>query len=216
MLAALVGAGLLHGVWSGRWEGVERLEQVARKVKHLPVAIGDWDSSAAGADSLAVLPPGETNISRYYVNRKSGDAVSLLVGWGLPEPILFNHTPLGCYPGKGYVLLGSPRRHWVAKDGDAVGQFWVATFSRTKQAVPEHVRVAWAWAATGDWQAPESPRRAFAGRRLLYKVYIIHRLVREDEPLEEDPALEFIRAIIPELNQTLFQTHQANPKLVSH
>src|SRR5262249_14502530 len=148
-----------------------RFADTAELVERLPMTLGDWEGHADYANNRAIGTPGEYYITRTYHNRITGDTVSLLVGWGRPEPLLFNHTPRGCYPSHGYLLQGEPRKYVLPNGSAASSLFWQATFSKTNQAVPEHLRVFWAWTADGNWQAPDSPRRAFAGQSLLYKMY---------------------------------------------
>ena len=46
--------------------------------------------------------------------------------------------------------------------------------------------------------------RVFAGARALFKLYVTRNIARDDEPIETDPSLDFLKAFIPELNKTLF------------
>ena len=44
----------------------------------------------------------------------------------------------------------------------------------------------------------------FARSPALYKLYVIREMPRENEPLEEDPSVEFLRALTPALQKSLF------------
>ena len=72
--------------------------------------------------------------------------------------------------------------------------------------MPLHYRVFWSRSGSGDWEAPDYPRVAFARYQRLYKVYVIRRLLKPEEPLEGDPAIRFIQVLLPELKKALFTT----------
>src|SRR5271165_4639405 len=111
VLLILAVCGVLQGSWSGRWTAGATNKEVAERVKRLPLAFADWDGREFEEDSRAIATPDEHYLQRGYLNVTSATRMSVLVGWGLPEQLLFNHTPLGCYPGKGYVVQGAPKNY---------------------------------------------------------------------------------------------------------
>jgi hypothetical protein len=137
-------------------------------------------------------------VHRRYVHRRTGQAVDLLLVCGRAGPTSV-HTPDVCYRGSGYDEVGEATRY-AAPGG---GAFWVRRFQKPGPA-PAPLRVIYGWNATGAWEAPDSPRTAFAGRAALYKLYVIREMARTDEPLEEDPAVDFLRAALPPLGAALF------------
>jgi hypothetical protein len=204
VFASVLGAGLAHGLITDRWGppdtgGKEALARV-------PTTIGDWDGTPIELDpnQLPVTDPGEMLLRR-YVNRVTGSSVTLFLTVGRPGPVATSHTPESCYPGAGfsYAVPTAARSIPTGPDGRPQ-QFRVATFSKTETASPLHVRVFWSWSATGAWQTPAYPRLTFARQRRLYKLYVIRPLLRPTEPLDDDPALSFIQALVPELDRALF------------
>jgi hypothetical protein len=45
---------------------------------------------------------------------------------------------------------------------------------------------------------------AFAPRRALYKLYVVRELDAPAGRIEDDPSLEFLRTLLPELERALF------------
>jgi hypothetical protein len=201
-LLVLVGTGAVHGLLTGRWEPAD--STVAASLDRLPSTVGDWDGTTLDQELSDVLntAPG-TVLLRRYVNRTNGAVVTLFLTAGAPGPIVASHSPDSCYPGAGYNLLTPIRKHAVMGPGDRRHEFRVADFGKTERAAPVFVRVYWSWSFDGTWQAPDSPRLAFAGRKRLYKMYLIRQMVREGESLENDPAVPFFQALAPELERAV-------------
>jgi hypothetical protein len=202
VLALLIAGGIIHGVWTDRWHGLE--EERATRMDQLPMIIGDWDGRSESMETVPKEQRGSSMV-RLYVNRQNGAAVSILLTYGATGPLCFNHTPLGCYPSNGYKLDGDESKFSLPEQDPLFpADFRVAKFSKTDSPVPQHVRVFWSWSGSGSWLAPESPRRTFAGYAGLYKLYVTREMASPGEPLEAEPIIEFIRVLVPELRKTLF------------
>jgi hypothetical protein len=80
----------------------------------------------------------------------------------------------------------------------------VATFSMADEASTVPLRVFWSWSGDGNWQVPDNPNKTFAHYPYLYKIYIIRRLLKEDEPVDGDPCMEFAKVLLPELKKSMF------------
>jgi hypothetical protein len=201
--AALAGMGLAHGLLTDRWAADPAAQ--GPPLDRVPLAVGDWDGATIDAtpDQLPASEPG-TVLLRRYVNRVNGAAVTLFLTVGRPGPIVASHAPDSCYPGAGFACDGPIVRQSVAPEGGGrANQFRVAEYSKTERASPLHLRVFWGWSADGAWQTPDYPRLAFAGKKRLYKLYVIRQLPKGGEPLDDDPAVAFLRALTPELQKTL-------------
>jgi hypothetical protein len=201
VFAVVASAGAVHGLWTNRWAAPAALERGAARMADLPMTLGDWDGQAEALDGRQLAAADVSgHLLRRYVNRRTGAVVSVLLLCGRPGPISV-HTPEVCYRGTGYDQVGVRTKH--ALDGQA-GELWVSRFQKQPAAAPESLRVLYAWNAAGKWEAPASPRSAFARYPALYKLYVIRPLVRDDEPLEEDPVLELLRGLLPALEKALF------------
>jgi hypothetical protein len=205
VLALFIGSGVVQGVWTNRWRTSDN-DRAARmgRLDQLAMTIGDWDGQPG---SMETVPPDQRDCSivRFYVNRHNASTVSIYLTYGPTGPLCFNHTPLGCYPSNGYKLAGDESKfNFPRQDTLVPANFRVAKFSKTDSPVPQHVRVFWSWSGSGAWLAPDSPRLAFAGYSGLYKLYVTRDMASPEESLENDPAIEFIRVLVPELRKTLF------------
>src|SRR5262249_38370793 len=88
--------------------------------------------------------------------------------------------------------------------GPKPAEFWVRRFAKNESAVPVNLRILYGWSAAGTWEAADNPRLAFARHPFLYKLYVVPELPQAEEPLEEDPSLEFLQSLLPELERCLF------------
>ena len=79
-----------------------------------------------------------------------------------------------------------------------------ADFETRESFAPKRLRVYWSWNATGRWIVPNDPRVAFAPRPFLYKLILVLRTGEGLEQYANDPQLEFMNQLLPELEKTLF------------
>jgi hypothetical protein len=173
-------------------------------VKALPVQVGEWQGE------FKELSPEEKRIAGVqeglvgrYVHRTRKKEVQFLLVCGLPRNISL-HTPEDCYAGSGYAPVGDPVKEQLKVDGIPVN-LQVAAFQRDRGGIAENLRIMWTFSPDGRWEAPDSPRSAFSGRRFLYKIYLVRDLSKSDEPLEKDDVcLELLRQLLPELQKVLF------------
>ena len=170
-LAVMTGSAVVHGIWTDRWRQSPERETASDKLQSVPLTVGDWEGQTLELGQREAARAGiDGYIMRNYKNRMSGIEVSVLVVCGRPGPVAA-HTPEVCYGGAGYELTAEPTRCPLQSD-----QFWTALFRKQDIAVPEHLRIVWAWNAGGVWQATSNPRLAFAGAPVLYKIYVIRKV----------------------------------------
>jgi hypothetical protein len=207
LLAVVVSSGAAQGLWTNRWSSPAALQRATARLADLPATVGDWDGQPGELDArqLAVAEVSGHSLRR-YVNRRSGAVVSVLLVCGRPGPVSV-HSPEVCYRGIGFDTAG-PRVRQAAPGGD----LWAVRFHKPAGATPEeHLRVLYSWNADGRWVAADNPRTAFARQPALYKLLVIRPMARGDEPLEEDPAVEFLRLFLPAVQQTLFPAPGTGP-----
>ena len=207
-LGVLVATGLISGLWNDRWTTYreEEIAAAGEKVDKVPLTIGRWFGSDI-VENQTTLPEEiiGRNIVRRYVNQNNGMAVTLYLTCGATKPMWYGHLPTECYPGAGYTLANSPEKHPLSLEPGSVPEsFRVATFSMEDAAATVNLRVFWSWSGDGAWQTPDHPQKAFAHYPFLYKLYLIRRLIKEDEPVKEDPCMEFAKVLLPELKKSLF------------
>jgi hypothetical protein len=199
LCAGVVAAqGFVAGRWTGRWGASERVREAAGRLAGLPSRCGEWE----GRD-LEVNPRHQAMaevdgcLLRSYSNVSGGVTLSLLVVCGRPGPI-GSHTPDVCYRGAGYDLL-TPQHEVSVDSGGGMARFWHADFRQRNTPIPRHLRIFWAWSDGRAWEAAEHPRLKFGTSPVLYKLYVVRELAVEGEPVESDPALAFLRRLLPVL-----------------
>jgi hypothetical protein len=216
-LAIVLLAGLVHGVWTGRWQLTNEPQASAARLENVAMDLGDWQSRSLELDAQT-LAIGEIAgyLDRVFRSQQTGEEVSTLIVCGRPGPI-GQHPPDICYGGEGYELHKKKRQAFEVDGAKGPAEFWVGDFRKTENGLPVYLRIFWSWSPDGAWRAPDNPRVAFASYPdlshlkvaarypALYKLYIVHRLAREDETVEEDPSLKLMKVLLPELQRTLFQ-----------
>jgi hypothetical protein len=165
------------------------------------MTFGEWEGSANKLDA-AQLEMAEVAgyCWRHYTNCRTRQKVSILLICGRPGPISV-HTPDVCYGGAGYNVVGS-LEHYTTESPAGSADFTTACFCKPGP-VAEPLRIFWAWSVGRRWAAPDNPRFSFAGSAALYKLYVIRPLASADEPLNDGVSVEFISALLPELQNCL-------------
>ena len=193
-------SGVVHGLWTGRWGTSADVREAAARCDDMPMSLGDWEGHATELSS-AQLAIAEVvgHCSRHYVNRRTGQEVTIALVCGRPGPISV-HTPDVCYAGAGYAVVGD-QEHYKA-GSDAAADFITARFAKPG-AAPDPLRIYWSWSDGGPWSAPDNPRLAFARSRALYKLYVIRSLGDKDQPPDQDACAGFMNVLLPELRRCL-------------
>jgi hypothetical protein len=177
-----------------------QLDDAATKVGEVPHVIGPWRGKDEANDTQAFAQAGaKAYWTRTYVHDQSKATVLAILMCGRAGKMAV-HTPEVCYQGAGFELHGAPSP--MPLNG-ANGEFWSARFDKTKGQAT-HLRLYWAWKATGSWEAPVSPRWHFRGEPFLYKLYVSRDLTHQQTTAHDaDPAVDFLRELAPVLEKTL-------------
>ncbi|WP_165066821.1 hypothetical protein [Paludisphaera rhizosphaerae] len=167
----------------------------AARLCRIPSNCGEWRGVDLEYNVRDFINAGVGGVRiRRYTNAQ-GERVVIMLLCGQPGPLAV-HTPDACFVAAGLELRGTPQRRPEASGTE----FLIASFSKpATSAVPEALQIRWAWSDGGGWLAPEHPRLSYAGRPVLFKLYIIRDLadtVREDEA---DPVPRFLRDFLPTL-----------------
>jgi hypothetical protein len=202
-LILLVSYGVAEGLWTDRWHTSDVLERAIARLDQVPRRVGDWEGQDQELDPRQMARAEiDGYLMRRYVQRSSGAEVNVLLVCGRAGPTAL-HSPDVCYAGAGFTAAVAPARHEVSSSGRAAPDvFWVGEFHKSGP-VPEPLRIYWAWSADGIWQATNNPRVELAYHPALYKLYVLRALPRSNEPLAEDPSLEFLRQFLPEVQRAL-------------
>jgi hypothetical protein len=204
LFALLVGGGVVNGLVNNRWRPAAETE--APQLDRLPMTLGDWNGTTIDADPENFPEEQAGNmLLRRYVRQSDGAAVTLFLTAGRAGPMVAAHMPDSCYPGAGYQFVTPTTRRTIpAGSEDRTNEFRMATFSKPERALPIHLRIYWAWSATGEWRVPDYPRLTFAGQRWLYKLYVIRPLAQSSEPVDGDAAESFLQALTSQMERVFF------------
>jgi hypothetical protein len=200
-LAAVLFTGLVHGFWTGRWETTARAAETLARVEQAGLDLPDWEGRAEDLEDR-YKDPLSTSLYRRYLHRGNGREVTMLLVGGRPGPVSV-HTPDVCYGASGYQVS---RPEKVEVPG-LPGTFWMAQMVKKKASEETRLRVFWSWNAGRGWTASDNPRFAFASfapQAALFKLYLVRELVQGDEPLKDDPCLQLLPQLLPELQKSLF------------
>lgn len=199
-LAAVLATGVVHGFWTGRWQYSAAPAEAASRLGKVPLEAGDWLGQNLEADSR-LLTDAYGVLYRRYVNRRTGKAVTLYLLCGRPGPVSV-HTPDVCYGASGFIV--TPLGRQACKGGGAPVKMDAAQMVKKRSSEHLRLRVFWSWSAEGPWVVPDNPRVAFARHPVLYKLYLIRDLAQANEPVEDDPCLDLMRQLQPDLRRSLF------------
>jgi hypothetical protein len=199
-IVALVLTGVVHGFWTGRFDFSEGALGPASRVQSAALDLPTWEGVALDQQSSANSSTVQ-HLFRRYVHRESGQEVNVLLVCGRPGPVSI-HTPDACYGASGYQVTAPVKRPWSV--GDQKAEFWSARMLKKRSTEQLQVRVFWAWNAGHGWVASDNPRVAFSNSSLLYKLYLVRDLTRNEEPSTDDPCVMLMRELLPELNKSLF------------
>ncbi len=210
-LPALVGVllavsfGVAEGLWTGRWRTDDDVKGPAARLANVPMTFGEWEGSAMELEQRQ-LTIGKIDgyVMRSYVNRHSGDSISVLLVCGRPGPISA-HTPDICFPGGGVEMQSKMVQHKVEIEKiKKPAEFWAARFGKG-QGFFQSSAVMWSWTTDGNWSAPENPRIRFGRSPALFKLYVIHPMTKPDQVPTEDRDLEgFLQEFLPVVQNALF------------
>lgn len=180
------------------------LNDAVQRLDAIPQTIGFWDSTDNTLSQREIDVAGiEGYIRREYRNSATGYTINLTILCGQSGPMSV-HPPTACFEGVGYTLASGPSvTSAKSTDSGFVYEFNKSSFRQGDAAVPEIVRVFWAWAPDGEWEAPANPRFAFRGQPYLYKIYVTDRGL-EDHNNTALPQIEaFLKDALPTISDAL-------------
>ncbi len=201
----LAADGLVGGLWTNRWQTSPELAAAVARMDKVPMNFGAWrGKEGPDVEDWAVRGSRISGFAARRYERRDGSVVNVLLVCGRPGPMSV-HTPEVCYRGVGYQILSGPD-HWPLKaaPGGMDAELWKIKVGKPDAATPMQMSVLWSWTTDGTWQTPNSPRFTFAGKPVLYKLYVTHEIVNGDKKADE-VCREFLRDFLPELNPVLFR-----------
>lgn len=198
-LSLTLGTALVHGRLTNRWGRPVAMLAAVERVDAFPRQIGDWQSEDTAELSPNILQMLECQgyLQRNYTNVKTQETVSVAVLVGPPGPMSV-HTPEVCYPRRNFQIAKEPERLPLGGEN----HIWGITL-RSPQLDARTLRVYYAWTDGQQWEAPDEPRLAFAGREYLMKIQLASYVDARSASAQSDPCLKFLHDAMPALNQAL-------------
>jgi hypothetical protein len=212
VLATLAGVlvvtmgGTIYGRLTQRWGAAPRMKEAGARLLEFPERIGEWELQAdiPVEENVINMLACDTFVNRRYVNRTTGDSVtlSLFVGPAGPTAV---HTPEVCLSSREYVLQAKRKKEAITPmaasetsesvQPEAAQEFWGVTFdSRRMGGSP--LRVYYAWTAGDHWEAPEHPRFEYGAAPMLYKIQVAGDADSARSSQVDDPCREFLQALV--------------------
>jgi hypothetical protein len=196
-LVTVIVTGLVHGYWTGRWETDSQREQLAMPLEQIAFQLGDWEGQDRVPASRAPEPM-LGYVHRSYKNRKTGAVVLMSLIYGRHGPVSI-HTPDVCYDASGF-RVGEVTR---IKPPGSTSELFTTEASKKRSDNQLVLRIFWSWNAGGRWQVTDNPRIDYARYPTLYKMYLVRELSAAGEPLEDDPCLDLLKVLMPEMEKIL-------------
>lgn len=201
-VVVLLAGGLVHGLWSDRWQPAPDLDHAVARLARVPTTLEGWTSFPESLDPEALNLTGAIgHYSQNFVDAETGERVLVIILCGKPARMSV-HRPEDCYRAAGYQILGRPSRVTLTPEDADRAEFWSSLFVRDEATGPEQLRIFWAWLGE-RWEAPDSPRLQFAGRRVLFKMYVIRNVSGQAGPIDSDPCVRLLAKLLPVLQRTL-------------
>lgn len=199
--ALLVAAGVVHGVWTDRWNDGSDLVGAVERLNRIPLHLDDWEGKRVEHERDA--RSGLAGSATYqFTHKKTGKAVTVFLACGRPGPVSV-HTPEVCYAGAGYEVE-RPARFTSPRTGLQGQTFFTSRLVRKRSAEQNQQRIFWGWNAGRGWEVSDNPRFSFTGQAVLFKMYVLRELNASSEALENDPCVELMEVLLPALQMEVF------------
>jgi hypothetical protein len=196
--------GIAHGLRADRWQPSAALADALPRIERVPLDLGDWKATPVQADKAAFDQAGaQAWWVRQYRHPRRDVPLTVVLMCGRAGRMAV-HTPEVCYQGAGYELYETPLATPVrGADGEELGTFFTARFTKAAGRGSD-LRLYWAWNHSGPWQAAANPRWEFRGQPFLYKLYVSHEMTAPSAGSQDEPAVELMSVLGPELRKALF------------
>ncbi|HMF12322.1 MAG TPA: exosortase-associated EpsI family protein [Gemmataceae bacterium] len=201
-ITAVLATGIVHGIWTGRWEVTDEPGASVARLPNVSMELGDWQGQTLDAESQQ-LGDASGCLLRRYTNKFTGANVTVFLLCGRPGPVAI-HPPDSCYAAGGFEVLTPSLFKAPAEAGATAAEFRVARMRKKRVGEQSQLRVFWSWNDGNSWRVPASPRWTFASAPVLFKLYLVRELPDFEEPLDDDPAIDLVRKLLPELEKVLF------------
>jgi hypothetical protein len=201
-IVVILASGIVHGIWTGRWEFSDEPAASVARLPNIAMELGDWQGQTLDAESQQ-LGDASACLLRRYMNQLTGANVTVFLLCGRPGPVAI-HPPDSCYAAGGYEIATPSLFKAPEEPGANLAEFRVARMRKKRAGEHSQLRIFWSWNDGTGWRVPADPRWTFASASVLFKLYLVRELPDFEEPLDDDPGIDLMRRLLPELDKVLF------------
>ncbi|MDR2169077.1 MAG: EpsI family protein [Planctomycetaceae bacterium] len=190
------------GVKTARWSNFSGLDEARKRLRELPLTIGDWSSKVdyeLSEQDVKYLQIQDGYISRRYKNSKTQAEVYITIMVGKTGVVVV-HSPEICFGGrdykkdeKGRVSVKFPILNFASKATDE-NMLWKVKFINNS-ARGGTIAFYYGVSVGNGWVADEKPRSRFGGFRYAYKIQ-----VQANEDGQDDIAKSFLTDCLPTIS----------------
>lgn len=189
-------AGILYGHYSQRWGAPADVVAAAKRLESMPMQLGPWQVAEELIldESVEEMLECSGYVNRRYVNRDSGQIVTMVITVGPPGPTAV-HTPEICYSARAYKQQGRRQEVHFGEAPLTRDAFWGVTF-KPSNPLASDLKVYYAWSAGKQWEASVSPRFEFAALPMLYKIQLAGAAESRSSAESEDACRNFLEEFL--------------------
>lgn len=201
VIALTVPAAYFHGLSLHRWGDHDDLKARTETLSDIPLQLGQWLYVADGKPiRKGLLEQLELRgySHRIYEHQATGQRIAMLLLVG-PSGPLVRHPPEICYQTRANRLLES--RPLDIQTGDQTAHLRLLSYE-SSSSIDGDFFVAYAFGSGANWDNPGSPRLAYAGQPVLYKLHALTDVANEVSPESPDGLVDFLTQLLPALSGT--------------
>ena len=190
-------SGIVYGRLSQRWGAAPDLVAAAQHLQTFPTRLGTWEllEEKPMSENATRMLECAGHIHRDYIDRKTGQTISMFVIVGPPGPTAV-HTPEICYSSRAYTRQGERRTTKLTDVNQNPSTFWSVRMRSRSVIGGDTLSVYYAWNDGTGWQASESPRFEYGGRPMLYKIQLAGRVADKSENETTSPCHQFLTELL--------------------
>jgi len=181
-------------------------------LKELPKVLGTWhavDTPDVKLDpQIARIAGSSDHLIRTYQDDKSGEAVTVLVLYGLSSTV-FAHTPEVCYPASGFQPYNTPADHELTGLTMPVG-FRSACYAVELAGIHRYEEVYYTFRHNGQWLPEVASRwKSFRYHPGMFKVQLQHTASGLSEETRNGPTESLLGEIVQEIERRISRNKAA-------
>lgn len=206
----LLGSGVVHGLWTDRWEGTTR-KPGSVVLNRVPEQIGQWNSEP--------LPPLDhpdtiSSLYRRYTNELTGRSVNVLLTAGDPSTVA-EYSIARLFPGHSYRQVSDPAPINIQSSHEGfenrvLHAFLTADYYEPSSLKTEQLLTVWGWSENGIWESPLKPESRFEKNNEVYRLYVTQTWDFAAQSRPND-IQDFLIVAIPRFSKLIGRIEQQPP-----